>query len=325
MSSEKRDISEQESNLHPRNQHRKRYNFGELIKSNTELSKFVIINKYGGESIDFFNPDAVMNLNKALLKQFYDIDYWEIPKGFLAPPIPSRANYIHYIADLLQKRKEIFSKSETIKRDEIKCLDIGIGANCVYPIIGNKEYGWSFVGSDIDKKAIESARKIINNNPNLKSAVELRFQENSKDIFSGIIKKDEFFDITICNPPFHESKDESQKAAKRKARNLQNKKTDKPILNFGGTSNELWCDGGEKQFITNMIVQSRLFANSCYWFTTLVSKQSNLKAIYASLKKVNAVEIKTIEMKQGNKISRIVAWTFLSKRRQERWMQKRFL
>ena len=314
MSSEKRDISEQESNLHPRNQHRKRYDFEELIKSNPHLSKFVIINKYGGESIDFFNPDAVMNLNKALLKRFYNIDYWEIPKGFLAPPIPSRANYIHYIADLLQKRKEIYSKSETTKRGKIKCLDIGVGANCVYPIIGNREYGWSFVGSDIDKKAIESARKIVNNNPNLKSEVELRFQENSKDIFSGIIKKDEFFDITICNPPFHSSKAEAQKGSKRKVSNLRNRKTEKPILNFGGTSNELWCDGGEKQFITNMIIQSRQFANSCYWFTTLVSKQSNLKAIYSSLKKVNAVEIKTIEMKQGNKVSRIVAWTFLSKR-----------
>jgi 23S rRNA (adenine1618-N6)-methyltransferase len=42
---------------------------------------------------------------------------------------------------------------------------IGIGANCIYPIIGNAEY-WSFVGTDIDEKAIENCSTIIEANPN---------------------------------------------------------------------------------------------------------------------------------------------------------------
>ena len=84
-------------------------------------------------------------------------------------------------------------------------MDIGTGASCVFPIIGNKEYGWSFIGSESDPVAIESASKIVNYNANLKRNIILRFQENTKDIFHGIMERTEPIDITICNPPFHAS------------------------------------------------------------------------------------------------------------------------
>ena len=42
---------------------------------------------------------------------------------------------------------------------QIRCLDIGVGANCVYPIIAKKEYGWAFVGVDIDTQALSSAQE----------------------------------------------------------------------------------------------------------------------------------------------------------------------
>jgi len=35
-------------------------------------------------------------------------------------------------------------------------------------------------------------------------------------------------------------------------------------------------------------------------------------------------EVKTIPMGQGNKTSRIVAWTFLSKEQQKEWRNKRW-
>ncbi len=96
--------------------------------------------------------------------------------------------------------------------------------------------------------------------------------------------------------------------------------TYKPILNFGGRNNELWCDGGEKRFIRDMILQSKEMPTSCFWFSTLISKQYNLKSVYRVLKRVQAVDVKTIPMGQGNKISRIVAWTFLSKEQQKEWV-----
>lgn len=304
------------SELHPRNKHRQRYDFNLLKQTSPELSSFVRPNDYGDESIDFFNPKAVKALNSALLKQYYNIVSWDIPEGYLSPPIPGRADYIHYVADILSKSNE----GKIPEGKQFKCLDVGVGANCIYPIIGLHEYGWSFVGSEIDAIAFESAQKITDGNPALKSSVELRFQDKPRDFFKGIIQKGEKFDLSICNPPFHSSPEEAQKAAQRKIKNLKQAKTATPLRNFGGQNTELWCEGGEGKFITDMIFQSRDFPTSCLWFTTLVSKESNLKSIYHVLKLLKATAIKPINMGQGNKKSRLVVWTFLNKSQRDKWV-----
>ncbi len=195
-------------------------------------------------------------LNAALLKYFYGIENWQIPKGYLCPPVPGRADYIHYMADLLEDSvHQNFADGKPIK-----CLDVGVGANCIYPIIGNKEYGWSFVGSDIDPVALESAARIVESNPGLSENIELRLQKNPTNIFREIIRDNERFSLTICNPPFHSSPEEANQAALRKLRNLKGIKSTVSKLNFGGQSGELWCEGGEKAFVLKMIFESCEFA-----------------------------------------------------------------
>jgi 23S rRNA (adenine1618-N6)-methyltransferase len=208
---------------------------------------------------------------------------------------------------------------------KIRCLDTGVGANCVYPIIGNREYGWSFVGSDIDPVAIESANNIVASNPALKENVEIRLQHQPNDIFFGIIQKEELFDLAVCNPPFHSSLAEALSGTLRKVNNLGQEKIIAPVLNFGGQNNELWCKGGELRFIRDMARQGKFFAESCFWFSTSVSKQSHLKGIYEALASEHAVEVKTIPMGQGNKSGRIVAWTFLNRDQQENWRSTRWM
>ena len=308
------------SNLHKRNKHQSRYDFTLLLKKCPELSNFVAENKYGDETIDFFNAEAVKTLNKALLMHYYGIESWDIPEGYLCPPIPGRADYIHHIADLLSGS----NFGNIPKGNKIKCLDIGVGANCVYPIIGTNEYGWSFIGSDIDPVAIESAKNIVAATPSLSKNVEIRLQEKPTETFFGIIEKGEIIDLAICNPPFHSSMEEATEGTLRKLSNLKKKKVTKAELNFGGTNKELWTEGGEKQFITKMIKQSTQFAKSCCWFSTLVSKQSNLKYIYDALEEVKVGEYKTIDMGTGNKSSRIVAWTFLTVQEEKEWAEKRW-
>ncbi len=311
--------STEKEDLHPRNRHRSRYDFKQLISSCPELSNFVFTNKYNNETIDFADPAAVKTLNKALLKQFYGISNWDIPANYLCPPIPGRADYIHYIADLLgSSNNGIIPKGKSII-----CLDIGVGTNCVYPIIGNYEYGWSFIGSDIDAFAISSAKKIVEQNENLK-AIEFRKQNTSGKIFDGIINPNEVVDLTICNPPFHSSWAEVHESTVRKLKNLNPGKKVKPVLNFGGQHAELWCKGGELEFVSNMIRESAQIPTTCFWFSSLVSKSANLHSIYYELSVAKAVEVKTIEMKQGNKISRIVAWTFLNDTQQKEWRIKRW-
>ncbi|MBK9636678.1 MAG: 23S rRNA (adenine(1618)-N(6))-methyltransferase RlmF [Bacteroidetes bacterium] len=296
------------STLHPANPHRDRYDFPALIKSSPILAEFVSKNKYGDESIDFFNPRAVIALNKALLKKFYHIDFWEIPEGYLCPPIPGRAEYIHQVAILLNAN-DPFHKNST-ENEKVKCLDIGVGANCIYPIIGIQAYNWTFVGSDVDQEALIAAQKIIDNNTVLQGKVELRYQSKRKFILHGIIQKDEKFDLTICNPPFHSSSAEAKKEAIKKLSNLKKHQIKQPLLNFGGQPSEIWCDGGEEKFILKMIDESMSFKTSCRWFTTMVSKAAHLKNIYAALDKIPDVTHQTIQMETGNKVSRIVAWTY---------------
>ncbi|EIA08127.1 23S rRNA (adenine(1618)-N(6))-methyltransferase RlmF [Flavobacterium frigoris] len=305
----------EKTNLHPRNQHRFRYDFTLLIKNCPKLKPFVSINEHNIETVDFSNPEAVKTLNNALLITYYDIKNWDIPANYLCPPIPGRADYIHYIADLLATTNNgVIPIGETVQG-----LDIGVGANCIYPIIGNASYGWGFVGTDIDEKAIENCGKIIEANPKLIDSISLQQQTESRFIFKNIITPEDKFAFTICNPPFHSSQEEATKSTVRKINNLENTKTTKLVLNFGGQNAELWCEGGELGFITQMIYESAKYPMQCLWFTTLVSKQSHLSSIYKTLNKVNVVEIKTINMAQGQKISRIIAWTFLSESQQKEW------
>ena len=309
----------EKTGLHLRNPHQFRYDFELLLNNYPELKNFVHTKEHRSgaseETIDFSNPDAIKALNKTLLITYYDIQNWDIPSNYLCPPIPGRADYIHYIADLLANSNNgIIPEGE-----QVVGLDIGIGANCIYPIIGNNAYGWSFVGADIDEDALQNCKKIIANNAKLIDVISLQLQVEARYIFKNIILPEDRFAFTICNPPFHSSAEAAAKSALRKINALDENKTSNPVLNFGGHQAELWCKGGELGFITQMIYESAKYPLQCLWFTTLVSKKDNLKSIYKILGKVSAVAIKTIDMAQGQKISRIVAWTFLSETQQKEW------
>lgn len=310
----------EKSRLHPRNKHRERYDFKLLIESCPDLAPFVQLNMYNDESIDFFDPKAVKMLNTALLKHYYGINNWTIPEDYLCPPIPGRADYIHHIADLLCTKN--FGKIP--KGNAFKVLDIGVGANCVYPLIGTTEYSWSFVGVDIDLVSIQSAESIIKANLQLKDLIELRLQEIPTNIFRGIIQKEELFDLTICNPPFHSSSEDAAAGSRRKISNLKGEKVKETILNFGGQNSELWCEGGEVAFVSSIVRQSKEYASSCFWFSTLISKESNLKVVNEILHRLKATDIKTIPMGQGNKTSRVIAWTFLTSEEQKNWIKDRW-
>lgn len=260
---------------------------------------FVFVNKYETKTIDFANPKGVKALNTALLKMHYNIDFWEFPDTNLCPPIPGRVDYIHHISDLLKNSKT---------NEDVKVLDIGTGASCIYSLLGQAEYDWKFIATDIDETSLKSAQNIINKN-HLEESISLRFQKDSSQIFKGILNEDEKFSVSICNPPFFKSEQEVLEATTRKLEGL-NRADDKIVRNFAGTQNELWYKGGEKAFIHNYLYESSLFNNQCLWFTTLVSKKNLVKGMYVSLKKLGATHIKTINMGQGNKISRILAWTF---------------
>lgn len=287
--------------LYPRNQHLEGYDFERLMAQTPELEAFTISNPRGQTTIDFQDMSAVRMLNRALLKTHYDVDFWDIPIGYLCPPIPGRVDYIHHLADLLAE-----SNNQNIPRgSHVKPLDIGTGASLVYPLTGQSEYGWHFTGVDIDMGALKSARQICKFN---KLKITLRLQADHKNIFNGAIEAKDSFHVTMCNPPFHSSMEQANKGTQRKWASLG--KGHSNTLNFGGQNTELWCPGGEIKFIARMIEQSIDFADQCLWFTSLVSKKDNLKPIYRILEKARVADFKVVEMAQGQKTSRFIAWTY---------------
>lgn len=305
--------------LHPRNRHQGRYDFPALIRRHPALGAFVIINPYGKESIDFADPQAVKTLNRALLADYYGIRHWDIPPGYLCPPIPGRADYLHGLADLLAAG----NAGEIPCGAAVRVLDIGVGANCIYPLIGHHEYGWQFLGADIDATALASAEAIIASN-RLGKAIGLRRQHDPRHVFQGLLQAGERFDLTLCNPPFHASLEEATRGSRRKWRNLGklDPRRKLPLLNFGGQGAELYCEGGEAEFLRRMIAESASFAGQVYWFSSLVSKAANLPLAEAALKKAGAREVRSVPMGQGQKQSRFIAWTFLDEEQQRQWRKE---
>jgi 23S rRNA (adenine1618-N6)-methyltransferase len=332
--------------MHPRSYHNDGYPMAALCASFSPLKSHIILAKSGQESIDFANPEAVIALNAALLAHYYNVNQWQLPKGYLCPPIPGRADYIHGIADLLVDSQKMpvplkrdasdnqtnVSSSKNVNNvkkllgNRVRGLDIGVGANAIYPIIGSQVYDLSFVGSDIDEVAFDNASAIVRNNSRLQSRIEIRRQLQTDNIFAGIIGDDDHFTFTMCNPPFHKSAQDALAGSARKNKNLAANRTKrsgkntraeagkkshaKTSLNFAGQANELWCEGGELAFIQRMIKESVEFKQNVTWFTCLVSKSEHIKPIEKSLAYYRATQIRVVNMGQGNKQSRFVAWRF---------------
>jgi len=280
--------SSEKHELHPDNKHRAPYDFTALSIAHPELKDYLIKNDYGNISLDFSQAAAVKALNTAILLDSYKIDFWDIPEGYLCPPIPSRADYLHYLNDLLGKPKKA------------KIFDLGAGANCVYPLLGQRLFNWDFVCSEIDEIAQAHIEHLLKFN-SLQKKIKLRKQKDASSYFEGVIHPDEKFEACMCNPPFFLSAEHAQEANARKWKKLKKKGS----RNFGGQHNELWCKGGEVAFIKGMIAESRGFRNQFEYFTVLVSRKNSLDLITPSFQDEN---YEIIEMAQGRKISRILVW-----------------
>lgn len=297
--------------MHKNSFHKNKYDIDLLVQNYEALKPYVFVNDFQTQTIDFSNPKAVKALNTALLITHYNVKFWEFPDENLCPPIPSRADYMHHLSDLLRR-----SHLEA----DINILDIGVGATCIYPLIGNALFNWKFVGADIDEKSLHIAKKIIDKNF-LANVIELRRQNDSQNILKGIIKPSDKFAASVCNPPFFKSQADALDATKTKLKGL-GKQTDNAIRNFSGTPKELCYTGGEKAFLHNYLYESSHYKQQCFWFTSLVSNVSHVRSMQASLEKLGATEFQVLDMIQGNKVSRVVAWSFLTKAEQKDWNKK---
>lgn len=289
--------------LHPRNLHGTRYDLRALVQAVPTLGPLVHPSPRGEATVDFTNPRAVRLLNAALLAHHYRIQGWDIPEGFLCPPVPGRADHLHHLADLLA------GEGAVPRGSAVRVLDLGTGASAIYPLLGHRIYGWTFVGTESNPAALACAKAILAANPDLKHAIALRLQTNPGAIFQGVVDSGERFDLCLCNPPFHASAQAVRATAETKWRKL-GRPEERSRLNFGGASAELWCPGGELAFVRRIIDESAQQPDLCRWFSSLVSKAEHLPRLQAALREAKATEVKVLAMRQGQKQSRILAWRY---------------
>jgi 23S rRNA (adenine1618-N6)-methyltransferase len=304
--------------MHNRNFFKNDYPFPELIKLNPDLSPFVIHAKSKKQSIDFSNAQAVYELNKALLLLRSNWTSWKMPSEHLIPPIPGREDYIHHVADLLSE-----SNNQRIPSgQQVAMLDVGTGAGLVYPILAHSIYKWSVLASETSLDALSNAKVILKaQGTKINQEIKLIHQKKSHCVLTNIIRPEEKLDLTICNPPFFRSKKAAEEAnqIRRDKMGLSKKES-----NFRGTDSELWTPGGEVNFIKNYMQESEGFKHQVLWFTTLVSRKEHLQELSNHLKSIGSVQERVIEMKHGQKKSRILCWSFLTKEQQQLWAQFRW-
>jgi len=306
------------ASFHPRNRHQGRYDFARLIAASPALEPWLLTTPRGEPSIDFANPAAVKALNGALLADQYGLTGWELPEGYLCPPVPGRADYVHAMADVLATSND----GRIPTGDGVRALDIGVGASGIYPIIGRGEYGWRFIGSDIDPTALASSQRNIDRLPAMRAGIQLRRQHDAQAILDGILADGDELDAVLCNPPFHLSPDQAREGTERKWRKLGRDPAER--LNFGGQGGELWCPGGERGFAERLIRESAQRPEQVLWYSILISKEAHLPDLYRSIHGAGAWEWRTIRMEQGQKVSRFVTWTYLDGEQQRRWARRRF-
>ncbi|KRY38751.1 Methyltransferase-like protein 16 [Trichinella spiralis] len=218
--------------MHPRNFYRNNPpNFAELALQYPDFRQHCAIDIYGKVNFNFKNPDAIRALTNVLLKKDFGLSI-EIPPDSLVPRIPGRLNYIHWLQDLAASH---------FPDESVRCIDIGSGASCIYPLLGAKVCGWKFIAVEKLPDAIECARKNVmkNNLQNLISVVEVDGPINLYNVVEQL-GAEMICSFCMCNPPFFDSQ------RKEGPGNLSSpSRRPAPHSCTVGRHEEMFADGGE--------------------------------------------------------------------------------
>ena len=168
--------------MHPQNPYNERYDLKRLAKHYSTLQKYIVLNPSGEETIDFSSSSAVYELNKAMLLADFKLADYNLPTGYLIPPIPGRLDYLLHVRDFLSEKFNIAVDSK------LRGLDIGTGANGIYCVLGAQYFNWTMVGTESDVKATEIAIANIQHTKGLQDKVEIRYQENKSFLFKNSIQ-----------------------------------------------------------------------------------------------------------------------------------------
>ena len=255
-------------------------------------------------------------LSRSLLHAYFELRLPHLPDHHLCPPIPNRFFFLHWIDSYLLRLQGFVSDSsyglERAQRRTL-CLDIGVGATCIYPLLAARALNYQVLGADIDGQALEIAQQNVNAN-NLSSRIRLSHvdlthsQDSSLPPGGPLTRSLQAFgpsnerpDFCMTNPPFYDPDAMEQEAPRagdgRERTNM--------------TTSEGSYPGGEVEFVLDMICDSvRARSSSCRWCTTMLGKKSSLIHLEKLLKHVlGPAHVQSTEYGPGQYTRWFLAWT----------------
>ena len=302
--------------IHPRNRYGSEApDFAALAAVYPAFAQFTTLDRSATPptaKLDWKAPGAVVALTQSLLHKDFGLK-WELPPGRLCPGITCRANYIHWVEDLLALRRARRSgggasaaSAAAASAAPARGLDIGTGGSCIFPLMGHAMNGWTFVATDIDRVAIDAARRNIALN-GLAASIDLRLVDGERAILRDVVAETTTtttlagggdgggFDFCICNPPFFASADDVKA---------------KPFGSCEGVATELVTAGGEVTFISRMIEESLELRTRVRWFTSMIGCKASLRPLLRKLRDAGIRNVCTMVFVQGLTRRWGIAWSF---------------
>ncbi|XP_044262035.1 U6 small nuclear RNA (adenine-(43)-N(6))-methyltransferase [Tribolium madens] len=280
--------------MHPRNIYKQPPNFKQLAIEYPEFRKYTTQDVSGKVTIDFKNVEALRALTCTLLKKDFGLNV-EIPANKLIPTIPLRLNYILWIEDLL----DLAGKPENVRG-----IDIGTGASCIYPLLAAKKSPWSMIATEIDPESIKYATNNVKSN-NLEALITV--VEVKKDsLLDEVLQKHlGDFNFCMCNPPFFSTTQELHPFFKARKQNRPH-----PKNAFCASVDEVVATGGEVEYISRLINESKTWGLRVTIYTTMVGHKSSLPPLKKLIREIGVVSFKQTEFCQGHTTRWGLAWTF---------------
>lgn len=257
----------------------RRPDFAHLASLYAPLAPYVRLNSSGAH-VDFRDADATRTLTLALLHVDFGL-MLTLPAHQLCPTVPSRVAYLAWAHSLLGEHE-----------DEVCALDIGVGASCIYPLLGWRMYGWRWLGSEVDAASLAYARANVAANA-AQGAITLRLA-SCEDRIAGVLREGESVALSVCNPPFFDNGD-------AKAVN--------PHTALAITRSEERTEGGEVSFVRAMIDESVRLGPRVRWCSSLLGRKASLKPLLAHLQRLGIANMRHTAFRLGRTTRWAIAWS----------------
>ncbi|RMY69489.1 hypothetical protein D0863_06422 [Hortaea werneckii] len=251
--------------------------------------------------VDFQDPKVVKQLTNSLLKHDFGLEL-QLPDDRLCPLVPVRWNYIRWIQELLDTTSDTYSDRYDPER-EVKGLDIGVGASCIYGLLASKTRPkWRMAGIDIDAHSLKHARVNVESN-NLADRIHLVQTDLNDPLIPLKQMQCETLDFVMTNPPFYDSMQDMQSSYTNKHA--------PPSAICTGSENEMICPGGDVGFVTRIFDESLQIRDRVQWYTAMLGKMSSLQRIVSKLKENGVSNFAVTCLQAGHRTKRwAVAWSF---------------